>query len=247
MTSLLRRLHTRLSKHWDDFLIAKYVFAVEEYARREGFLPVTVQTLARFAIFGRPTQKVRALLAAYGVKINATALNVAATERSEALNQSLEIAARAYHMSRSSRGSRIVDAGDVLVCLARHHASAAIIERLGLTELQITYFLSHGRTLPTTRDDELEDLPQRAGDVFVRVSNDDYTPMELVTKILADVFRLDAAQARDTMLRVHHQRKAFLGPYAYEEARATVAKATAMAREAGAPLLLSLARDAPAV
>jgi ATP-dependent Clp protease adapter protein ClpS len=245
MTSVFQKLRTTLSSTWDDFRVAMYANTVYEYAERRGLLPVTVETLTRFIALDEPPERVRSLLAAYAVKIDLAALNPAPTAGSgtpkDFMPETMEVIIHAYYIARLSRGSRKLQPVDVFVSLAKHPASAHIIAGFGLTPLQVTYFLSHGRTLPATHADELPNLRAREGDVVVRISNDDYTPMELVTRVFTEVFELDGAQARETMLKIHREREAFMGPYAYGDARTKAMRAIVMAREAGAPLLLSLA------
>lgn len=246
MRSTLRKVLHALSERLDEFLIALYAHSVYEYARQRKLLPLTAPTLARFVLVDRSSDEVRSLLAAYSVKADPATLNAAAADHSSVEGKIssavFEIIAGAYYYARLSRGSRRVQAPYLLVSLARHEASAAMMDRLRLTPLRVTYFLSHGRVLPATRDDELAKLPALAGEVFVRVGNDDYTPMELVMKILTEVFDLDAQRAQETMLTVHRHRESLLGPYPYEDARARATTAITMARDAEAPLLVSLVK-----
>ena len=74
----------------------------------------------------------------------------------------------------------------------------------------------------------------------VTIYNDDFTTMEFVVMILTQVFFKSEAEAEALMLQVHHSDKAVVGIYSYDVATSKVRKATAMAREAGFPLRLTV-------
>ena len=74
----------------------------------------------------------------------------------------------------------------------------------------------------------------------VTIYNDDFTTMEFVVKVLTQVFFKSEAEADTLMLQVHHSDKAVVGIYSYDVATSKVRKATAMAREAGFPLRLTV-------
>ena len=74
----------------------------------------------------------------------------------------------------------------------------------------------------------------------VIIYNDDFTTMEFVVKILVEVFFKSAGEAETLILQVHHADKAVVGIYSYDVATSKVRKATAMAREAGYPLRLTV-------
>ena len=66
--------------------------------------------------------------------------------------------------------------------------------------------------------------------------NDDYTPMDLVTLILMDVFNKGIQEARSIMMRVHKGGKAVAGTYSKEIAETKVGTTKMFAREQGYPL-----------
>ena len=66
--------------------------------------------------------------------------------------------------------------------------------------------------------------------------NDDYTPMELVTLILMEVFNKGEQEAYSIMMRVHKGGKAIAGVYSKEIAQTKVETTKMYAREAGYPL-----------
>ena len=74
----------------------------------------------------------------------------------------------------------------------------------------------------------------------VTIYNDDFTTMEFVVKILTEIFFKSEAEAETLMLKVHHADKAVVGIYSYDVATSKVRKATAMAREEGFPLRLTV-------
>lgn len=78
------------------------------------------------------------------------------------------------------------------------------------------------------------------GKYDVIIYNDDFTTMDMVVKILREVFFKPQAEALDLMLRVHHSDKAVVGSYIYDIAVSKVSRATAMAREEGFPLRLEI-------
>lgn len=74
----------------------------------------------------------------------------------------------------------------------------------------------------------------------VVIYNDDFTPMDFVVMILRNVFFKNEADAEALMLKVHHSEKAIVGVYPYDVAESKKRKATAMAREEGFPLRLTV-------
>ena len=74
----------------------------------------------------------------------------------------------------------------------------------------------------------------------VLIYNDDFTPMDFVVMILRNVFFKNEADAEALMLKVHHSEKAIVGVYPYDIAESKKRKATAMAREEGFPLRLTV-------
>ena len=74
----------------------------------------------------------------------------------------------------------------------------------------------------------------------VIIHNDDFTTMDFVVKILRDVFFFSEEDAEALMLQVHHSNKAVVGTYTYDIAVTKAQKATAMAREEGFPLRLTV-------
>lgn len=67
--------------------------------------------------------------------------------------------------------------------------------------------------------------------------NDDYTPMDFVVGLLADVFRLPENRAEAVMLQVHHEGKGLCGVYQKDIADTKHQQVQNLARQAGHPLL----------
>ena len=74
----------------------------------------------------------------------------------------------------------------------------------------------------------------------VIIYNDDFTTMEFVVLVLKQVFFKSEEDANALMLKVHHSDKAVVGIYTYDIAISKARKATAMAREQGYPLRLTV-------
>ena len=74
----------------------------------------------------------------------------------------------------------------------------------------------------------------------VLLHNDDYTTMEFVVVVLAQVFYRSEPEAVRIMLHVHQQGVGVAGTYSYEVAEARIAKVARMAREHEFPLRCSM-------
>ncbi|MBR6446782.1 MAG: ATP-dependent Clp protease adaptor ClpS [Prevotella sp.] len=74
----------------------------------------------------------------------------------------------------------------------------------------------------------------------VIIHNDDFTTMEFVVMVLKEVFFLSEENAQALMLQVHFSDKAVVGIYSYDIAVSKAQKATAMARENGFPLRITV-------
>lgn len=77
----------------------------------------------------------------------------------------------------------------------------------------------------------------------VIIHNDDFTTMEFVVKVLTTVFYKSHIEAETLMLQVHRTESAVVGIYSYDIAKSKTAKATAMARNEGFPLRLTIAPE----
>tara|TARA_R100000773_G_C4136270_1_gene64832 strand:+ start:238 stop:540 length:303 start_codon:yes stop_codon:yes gene_type:complete len=66
--------------------------------------------------------------------------------------------------------------------------------------------------------------------------NDDFTPMNLVTSILIEVFNKGITEAQSIMMKVHKQGKGIAGVYSKQIAETKVETTKMYAREAGFPL-----------
>jgi len=66
--------------------------------------------------------------------------------------------------------------------------------------------------------------------------NDDYTPMQLVTSILMEVFNKGTQEAYSIMMKVHKGGRGVAGVYSREIAETKVTIAKQLARDNGSPL-----------
>ena len=82
-------------------------------------------------------------------------------------------------------------------------------------------------------DKQKIDRPKR---YKVVLYNDDYTPMQLVTSILVDVFNKGSQEAYSIMMRVHKGGRGIAGVYSREIAETKVSVAKQFARDNGSPL-----------
>ncbi len=70
--------------------------------------------------------------------------------------------------------------------------------------------------------------------------NDDQTPMELVIELLTGIFKHNESKAKDITLEIHETGSAVAGIYAFEIAEQKGMEATAVARQNGAPLRITV-------
>ena len=85
----------------------------------------------------------------------------------------------------------------------------------------------------TIKDRQKIERPKKYKVVFYI---DDFTPMQLVTSILIEVFNKGLPEAQTIMMRVHKQGKGIAGVYSKEVAETKVSPTKMYAREAGYPL-----------
>jgi ATP-dependent Clp protease adaptor protein ClpS len=83
------------------------------------------------------------------------------------------------------------------------------------------------------KDRQKIDRPKKYKVVFY---NDDFTPMNLVTSILIEVFNKGLPEAEAIMLKVHRQGKGIAGVYSKQIAETKIETTKMYAREAGYPL-----------
>jgi len=73
----------------------------------------------------------------------------------------------------------------------------------------------------------------------VLLLNDDYTPREVVVKVLRTEFRMDEGQAARVMLTAHQRGVCVVAVYARDIAETKATNATDMGRRLGFPLLFT--------
>lgn len=81
-------------------------------------------------------------------------------------------------------------------------------------------------------------MPPKDYDVIMH--NDDVTTMDFVVMVLESIFRKSEEEAEALMLMVHNMGQAVAGTYKKDIAESKVRKATALARENGFPLMLTV-------
>ena len=67
--------------------------------------------------------------------------------------------------------------------------------------------------------------------------NDDFTPMDFVTRLLIQIFNMDELQANQIMLEIHHLGQAICGVYPREIAEMKVSQVLSLAHQEAHPLL----------
>jgi ATP-dependent Clp protease adapter protein ClpS len=135
-------------------------------------------------------------------------------------------------------GRGMVDGADVLVAVFGEKECLAVKElhRLGFTRFDVTSFLAHG----TAKSDLVAPRVPHSGafeNLHVVLVNDDFTPMEFVTTVLQDHFRLDLESAIQIMLTIHRDGRAVCGRFAADIAVEKVELVRAAARGEEHPLL----------
>jgi ATP-dependent Clp protease adaptor protein ClpS len=97
-------------------------------------------------------------------------------------------------------------------------------------------------TIEQTRD-EVRDRTDEPPMYRVILYNDDFTPRDFVVEILVTLFHKGVAEATELMWRVHNGNRGVAGVYPQEIAETKVVAATALAREYGFPLKMTLEPD----
>jgi ATP-dependent Clp protease adaptor protein ClpS len=95
--------------------------------------------------------------------------------------------------------------------------------------------------MPMKTDGELLVKPtiktQKPRPYAVVIYNDDFTPFQFVTPLLAKVFNLNAAAAHDHTLEIHKKGKTQFGPYSREVAETKATEVMDAATRAQHPLM----------
>lgn len=73
--------------------------------------------------------------------------------------------------------------------------------------------------------------------------NDDQTPMELVIDLLTGIFKHSESKAKDITLEIHETGSAVAGIYPFEIAEQKGMEATAVARQHGSPLRITVDQE----
>jgi ATP-dependent Clp protease adaptor protein ClpS len=139
------------------------------------------------------------------------------------------------HLKSSRRDPR---PPDVLAALFRSgdRRITELLSASGLTRLGVVRNICGRNEVDL---DGISNSPMGAAYEVV-ILNDDYTEMQLVVDILKTVFKLNSMSAFRTMMKIHKDGRAVLGPYPAPVAADLTARATQMAEAAEAPLLVRL-------
>ena len=78
----------------------------------------------------------------------------------------------------------------------------------------------------------------------VLLHNDDYTSMDFVVEVLAEVFHKSQEESVQIMLQIHEQGKAVCGLYAFEIAQTKAHQVKQRAKENEFPLLATIEEEA---
>lgn len=73
--------------------------------------------------------------------------------------------------------------------------------------------------------------------------NDDQTPMELVIELLTGIFKHTETKAKEITLEIHETGSASVGIYPFEIAEQKGLEATAIARQNGSPLRITVEQE----
>lgn len=73
--------------------------------------------------------------------------------------------------------------------------------------------------------------------------NDDQTPMELVIDLLTGIFKHTESKAKDITLEIHQTGSGVAGIYPFEIAEQKGMEATALARQHGSPLRITVDQE----
>lgn len=73
--------------------------------------------------------------------------------------------------------------------------------------------------------------------------NDNSTPIEFVTEVLANIFKHNEEKAREITLEIHNTGSAVVGIYSYEVAEQKGLETTQLARSNGFPLKVNIEEE----
>lgn len=84
--------------------------------------------------------------------------------------------------------------------------------------------------------------PKEPQQYHVMMHNDNYTPMDYVVMVLAEIFNIDIGASIATMLQIHTQGKGIVGTYTKDVANEKCDLVQAMNNEYGFSLLVTTER-----
>ena len=239
-------LRYRLEDSIDTPGLEVFLAELVMFASERGWAEIQPEALAEFVLRTRRSPLVRDVIKACKVDLSELPKpgqgdeKVSTSALAPETNRIIEGAAR--FAAAAGRPLERLRYSDVLVALCDSPVTAPLIERLNLTKLKILYFISHRVVLPDTVELALPEI-DRHKPVWVRIQNDDFTPMTVVSAILSAVFSVAEGDAQALMMRVHTEGQVYLGPFGHDEAFDLARHATAMAQEGQHPLRITLVRS----
>lgn len=96
--------------------------------------------------------------------------------------------------------------------------------------------VQHGHDTVVERGTKTKTTTQRPSQYKIVIPNDDYTPMDFVVGILADVFNLSVSAATAKMMEIHTRGSTFFAPYTRDVAETKAGIIVERAQKAGHPL-----------
>lgn len=217
-----------------------------ELADSQGIQHITPEMLVWFILVKSPDNNIKEILNAYDVLPERYTRNLDCSVRDSPVVLSKldlfseRIVARACFQKRITNGSPMLERVNLVISMLTDLSTQHIFQDMGLSALNVKYYLAHKRTLPDSIEDELNDIPVLNGQCWIVIKNDDYTEMESVRNILIDNFEYSEEAATEMMLKIHYDGSISLGPINYNEAIELARKSLASVREDGGPLSITV-------
>ena len=92
----------------------------------------------------------------------------------------------------------------------------------------------------TTLDESPESMNKKPSLYDVIMLNDDYTPMDFVTKILQTIFHLSEFDSQQLMMTIHTEGQGHCGTYSFDVANTKILEVKEAAQKEGHPLQCKL-------
>lgn len=219
-------------------------------ADSKGIQHITPEMLVWFILVKSPDNEIKGILDAYDVLPerctsgldDSIKISPAALSKLDFFSE--RIAARACFQKRVTNCSPTLERVHLIISMLTDLSTRHILQNMGLSSLNVKYYLTHKRALPNSIEDELKDNPVLDGQCWIVIKNDDYTEMESVRKILMDNFAHSEEDATEMMLKIHYDGSISLGPVKYDEAIELAKKSLVSVRGDGGPLSIKVSGHA---